>query len=216
MDPMFFFYLTGGAMLFLVVSMLLGHGHHAGHGHHPGHAIGHGHGVGHGHHPGHAHSAGHGHTAGHSSGPENMSIWSFQILFLFIAGFGVGGYFPSLLHLSVPLTILFGALGGMALAAIGYFVINIFYRRQSDSNISSEEYIGLTGIVVTSISGGGVGQVRCEIGASRDTFLAKSRDGAAVPVNSMVRIVDMVGSTAIVEITDPTQQIETSWRRQIQ
>jgi membrane protein implicated in regulation of membrane protease activity len=240
MDPMFFFYLTGAAMLFLVVSMILGHGH-LGHGHGAGHVGGHGSGS-HGGGAGHAHggggSSGHGaahgpggagaQTAGSAlqsghaesahpqaavSGFDNMSIWSFQMLFLFVGGFGVGGYFASLSRLSFFLTMLVGAAGGVALTAIGYSVINLFYRRQTDSNISSEEYIGLTGIVVTSIGPGSVGQVRCQIGTSRDVFLAKSLDGAGIPINSTVRITGMVGSTAIVEIADPDQPlIEMPWR----
>ncbi len=229
MDPMFFFYLTGGALLFLVVSMLLGHGHHGAHGHHVGHGTGHGHGAGHGHGGGGGHGTVHVATAGHgaasahgaaqgqtgvrSGGTGNLNILSFQIVFLFVAGFGVGGYFPALVGFGTFVTLLFGVAGGVALAAIGYFVINIFYSRQSDSNINSEEYVGLTGIIVTSINGNSVGRVRCEIGTSRDTFLAKSADGSSVPVNSVVRITAMVGSTAVVEITDPTQIPGDTWRQ---
>jgi membrane protein implicated in regulation of membrane protease activity len=133
-----------------------------------------------------------------------------------VAGFGVGGYFPALLGFGILLTMVSGVAGGAALAAIGYFVINIFYSRQSDSNINSAEYVGLTGIIVTSINGNSVGRVRCEIGTSRDTFLAKSADGSSVPVNSVVRITAMVGSTAVVEITDPTEIPGNTWRRQLQ
>ena len=201
MEPMFFFYLTLGAMLFLVISMPLGHDDGIGHGDHAGHA------------GGDVHSLEHGHAGHHSADSDGMSIWSFQMLFLFTAGFGVGGYFAALYRLSAPITILFGVLGGVALASIGYFIINIFYRRQGNSNVYSEEYIGLTGIVVTSISGGGVGQVRCAVGAQRETFLAKSVDGNTIPINSLVRITDMVGSTAIVEITDDDQQTGMPWRR---
>ena len=201
MEPMFFFYLTLGAMLFLVISMLLGHDDDIGHGH------------GHGFHHGDAGHAGHAH--GHGASSDNMSVWSFQMLFLFTGGFGVGGYFASLYRLGAPVTILCGVLGGVVLASIGYFIINIFYRRQGDSNVYSEEYIGLTGIVVTSINDGGVGQVRCAVGAQRETFLAKSVDGNSIPINSLVRITDMVGSTAIVEITDDDQQTGMPWRREL-
>lgn len=209
MEPIFFFYLTLGAMLFLVISMLLGHDDNIGH----GHAGGHGHSFGH---AGHGHSLQHGHAGhanGHSPHSDNMSIWSFQMLFLFTGGFGVGGYFAALYRLSAPVVILCGVLGGAILASIGYFIINIFYRRQGDSNIYSEEFIGLTGIVVTSINGDGVGQVRCAVEAQRETFLAKSADGNSIPINSVVRITDIVGSTAIVEITDDDQQTGMPWRR---
>ena len=222
MEPMFFFYLTLGAMLFLVVSMLLGHDDDIGHGHTGGHVGGHGHSFGHGHSSGHIHGAGHGfqhghagQTGGHGAHSDNMSIWSFQMLFLFTGGFGVGGYFASLYRLSVPFTILCGVLGGVVLASIGYFIINIFYRRQGDSNVYSEEFIGLTGIVVTSINGDGVGQVRCAVGTQRETFLAKSVDGNTIPINSLVRVTDMVGLTAIVEITDDDQQTGMPWRREL-
>ena len=213
MEPMFFFYLTLGAMLFLVVSILLDHGHAAGHGPHQGHGMHHGmhHGGGHGHHLHHGHATGH--AAGHRAAVDNMSVWSFQMLFLFIGGFGIGGYFAALYRLAVPLTMACGATSGIALAAVGYFIINIFYRRQANSNIYSEEFIGLTGIIVTSIQAGGVGQVRCEIGTSRETFLAKSVDGNAIPINAVVRVTDMVGSTAIVQITDADQPARVPWRR---
>lgn len=199
MDPMIFFYLTFGAMLFLVLSLWLGHDH-AGHDH-----AGHDHGAGHGHAAGHA--------APHQAGPESMSIWSFQMLFLFIGGFGIGGYFAALARLSVPVTLLGGALAGLGLASIGYFIINIFYRRQSNSAIYSEAYIGLTGIIITSINADSVGQVRCQIGDNRETFLAKSVDGNSIPVNSVVRIATIVGSVAVVEIADADGQTELPWRR---
>lgn len=204
MDPMFFFYLTFGAMLFLVLSLWLGHDH-AGHGADHGHAAGHGHSLQHGHGEGHA---GHPHT-----GAENMSIWSFQMLFLFIGGFGIGGYFAALASLSMAVTLLSGTLGGLVLAAIGYFIINIFYRRQSNSAIYSEAYIGLTGIIITSINANSVGQVRCQIGDNRETFLAKSVDGSSIPVNSVVRIASIVGSMAVVEVADADGQTELPWRK---
>jgi len=221
MDPMFFFYLTGGAMFFLLVSLVLGHGHHVGHGHswHAGHTAGHGgaahstaHGAGH-HSPGRAGShSGSSAAAEGKTGPGNMSIWSLQMLLLFIAGFGIGGYFASSSLLAWWTTLLMGTAGGLGLAGAGYFGINFFYRRQGDSNIESREYVGLSGIVVTSIAAGAVGQVRCQIGTSRDTFLARSAGGASIPINSVVRIVDMVGSTAIVEIADSPGQIDLPWR----
>lgn len=222
MDPMFFFYLTGGALVFLVASMALGHGHHGAHGHHVGHGHGHG-GGGHGHSPGHASTSGNsgastaqGNAGARSASPGNLSILSFQVVFLFVAGFGVGGYFSALVGFGVFVTLLFGSAGGLSLAAVGYFVINFFYRRQSDSNISSSEYVGSTGIVVTSVNGGGVGRVRCEIGTNRDTFLARSADGSSIPVNSVVQITAMLGSTAVVEVIDPIQIPGDSWRRQLQ
>ena len=205
MEPMFFFYLTLGAMLFLVISLLLG----------AGDDVGHGDAGGNGHAGSHGHTGDGGHAHGHGANSDNMSIWSFQMLFLFTAGFGAGGYFASLYRLSVPVTLLFGVLGGAILASIGYFIINIFYRRQGNSNVYSEEYIGLTGIVVTSINADGVGQVRCAVGAQRETFLAKSVDGNAIPINSVVRVTDMVGSTAIVEITDDDQLTGMPWRREL-
>jgi membrane protein implicated in regulation of membrane protease activity len=121
---------------------------------------------------------------------------------LFIGGFGIGGYFAALSGLGFLLTMFFAACGGLALGSIGYFIINFFYRSQYASNVDSYKYIGITGIVVTSIGAGGVGQVRCETGTNRETFLARSADGGTIPINSIVRITDMVGSTAIVEIVD--------------
>jgi membrane protein implicated in regulation of membrane protease activity len=195
MNPMFFFYLTAGAMLFLVVSFFLGHGHEAGH-HDLGHA-----------------DAGHGEGGGDSSDHNSLSVWSLQVLLLFIGGFGIGGYFASVSQLSFIITILLATASGLALASLGYSIINFFYRRQFDSSVRSDEFIGLTGIIVTSINAGGVGQVRCEVRTSREVFLARSADGSDIPINSVVSITGMVGSTAIVEIADPNRQTEISWRR---
>jgi membrane protein implicated in regulation of membrane protease activity len=134
------------------------------------------------------------------------------MLLLFVGGFGIGGYFGSSSLLGFVITMLMGTASGLALAAAGYFGINFFYRRQGDSSIESREYVGLTGVVVTSIGMGGVGQVRCQIGTSRDTFLARSGDGTAIPINSVVRIVDMVGATAVVEVADSAEQTDFPWR----
>jgi len=199
MNPMFFFYLTATAMIFLVISFLFGHGgdgHHDFGNHDPGHS-----------------DLGHAEGGNHSSGANNLSIWSLQMLLLFIGGFGIGGYFASISQLNFFITIVLATAGGLALASLGYSVINFFFRRQFDSSIRSDQFIGLTGIIVTSINAGGVGQVRCEARASREVFLARSADGSAIPINSVVNITGMVGSTAIVEITDPNQQNEMLWRR---
>lgn len=193
MNPMFFFYLTAGAMLFLVVSFFLGHGHES-----AGDDLVHTH-------------AGHG--DGDHSDHNNLSVWSLQVLLLFIGGFGIGGYFASISQLNFIITMLAGTVGGLALASLGYSIINFFYRRQFDASVRSDEFVGLTGIIVTSINAGGVGQVRCEVRANREVFLARSADGTAIPINSVVHITGMVGSTAIVEIADPKQQTELSWRR---
>lgn len=194
---MFFFYLTAAAMLFLVVSFFLGHGHD---GEHAGHDLIH-------------HDPGHADGGDHASGHNNMSIWSLQMLLLFIGGFGIGGYFASITRLNLFITVILAIAGGVALASLGYSIINLFYRRQFDSSIRSDQFIGLTGIIVTSINAGGVGQVRCEVRANREVFLARSADGSAIPINSVVNITGMVGSTAIVEIADPNQQSDLLWRR---
>lgn len=221
MEPMFFFYLTFGAMLFLVLSLLLGHSH-IGHGASNGHGWGHGSGPGHGavHGADAGHSVPHGssanggeHVAQGPAGPGNMGVWSLQMLFLFVGGFGVGGYFAATARLALPLTLICGAFGGLVLASAGYFILNIFYRRQSDSNIYSEEFVGRTATVVTSIDAGSVGKVRCQIGANRETFLARSLDGEAIPINAVVRITDMVGSVAVVEVSGDDRESEPLWRR---
>jgi len=143
-----------------------------------------------------------------------MSLLSLQTILLFIGGFGIGGYFASISLLGFALTMLAAMVGGVALAAIGYSGMNFLYRRQTDANIPSEDYVGLPGIVVTSIPAGKVGQIRCQIGDSRDVFLARSVDGAVVPINSIVRVVDMVGTTAIVQVEEPGNQLESHWRQQ--
>jgi membrane protein implicated in regulation of membrane protease activity len=201
MGPMFFFYLTAAAMLFLVISMLLGHGHHGGHAVDSGGELDHGHDLG----------QGGGHDA-HAT-PQSLSIWSSQVLLLFVGGFGIGGYFASISGLAFVITLICAAAGGLALAYVGYAIINLFYRRQYDSNINSYQCVGLTAIVVTSINAGGVGRVRCGVGAGRETFLAKSADGSAIPINSVVRITDMVGSTAVVEVEEPNRQTFVIGRR---
>jgi membrane protein implicated in regulation of membrane protease activity len=210
MNPMFFFYLTAAAMLFLVVSLFLGYVDQADFGH-AGDAVdlddvGGDVDVADG---GDSSSADQ--DAG-ADGGENMSIWSFQVLFLFIGGFGIGGYFASIAYLNVALTMLSASLGGVALASIGYSALNFFYRRQYDSTVRSDQYIGSTGIVVTSINAGNIGRVRCEFGANRQTFLARSADGTTIPINSTVRVVDLVGSTAIVEPAESGEEIRPIWR----
>ncbi len=207
MEPTLFFYLTVAAVTFLLASLIFG-GHHGddnGNGLHHG-GIHHSHGLTRGIGRGGRGSGRGGRTS------QGISFFSFNTVFLFVAGFGIGGYFAATSRFPAPIVLLAGAGCGLALAAVGFYVLKFLYQRQTSSTHRLEEFVGRTGVVDVSIIGEGVGKVRCINGNDTASFLARS-SGADIPRDSRVRITSIAGTVATVEaITDDDQPEFHTWQ----
>jgi hypothetical protein len=72
------------------------------------------------------------------------------------------------------------------------------YSQQSTSEVRSADVVGQAARVVVAIPTGGVGQVRCRVGEELIDKIARSRDGAAIPENAVVKIEEILGETVVV------------------
>ncbi len=137
-------------------------------------------------------------------GRSGVSIWSFDALFLVVAGFGVGGFFAATARLGDAWTVAIGAASGVALAALDVGLMSALLAREGSSSHRAEQFLGATGVVEISISANGVGRVRCLRGAASEALLARSL-GPGIAAGSTVRVTSVAGSVVVVEPVDPSE-----------
>ncbi|MDP3696789.1 MAG: NfeD family protein [Candidatus Taylorbacteria bacterium] len=138
-----------------------------------------------------------GHDADHGS--ENMSFLSVRVLLMFVSGFGAGGYFAARNDYGVIGSSLWGIVSGFVLAAIGYVVLNYFYRHQASSSVRTRDVVGKEAIVTTSILPRGTGEVACWVGDRQEYFPAQARSDQSIPAKTKVIVQDAMGVVLIVE-----------------
>lgn len=170
---MYFFWIALFGAAMLSIAVILGHGDHE-----VDHDTDHDHGDGHG---------------------ENMSFFSIKIFWMFLVGFGAGGYFSANAGSSMLVASLFGLLGGLVFGALGYIVMNYLYKHQGSSTVKTSGVVGSTAIVDTAITVGRIGEVRCTVDGRTEYFQAQSRIDTLIPVGSRVKVIDSTGSLLVVE-----------------
>jgi membrane protein implicated in regulation of membrane protease activity len=106
-----------------------------------------------------------------------------------------------------------GAIGALAMAVLGgvifgglvFYLGRLLYRQQSSSSITDEHLIGRSAQVVVAIEAGAIGQIACRIAEERVEKIARSRDGAAIPLGAIVVIESVAGDSVIVS-TDENRE----------
>jgi membrane protein implicated in regulation of membrane protease activity len=176
-NSMYFMWITLFGSAMLIVSLIFGHGDHE---------------V--------DHDADADHDADHDSDRGgNMSILSVKVFWMYLVGFGAGGYFAANGGASVLVASIRGVFGGLTMGGIGYLLANYLYKRQGNSVVRTSALVGSTGIVGVAILPGRIGEVRCNVDGHNEYFQAQSRIGTPIPVASRVRVLEAMGSTLVVE-----------------
>jgi hypothetical protein len=139
-----------------------------------------------------------GHGFEHDLGHGGPGFFSTRVLSVFITAFGGFGAIGIYQGYGTFTSSFFGFAGGIVLASVIYFFARFLFTQQASSTISSTDLVGRTAQVTVGIPAGGVGQVRCLVGESMVDKIARSRDGAAVPYNALVKIEEIVGESAVV------------------
>lgn len=121
-----------------------------------------------------------------------------RIISVFITAFGGFGAIGIYQGVGIFTSSMFGLGGGGVMAALIYFFARFLYGQQASSIISSSDLVGRTAQVTVSIPPNDSGQVRCLIGESLVDKIARSKDGSAIPYNSLVKIEDVIGESVIV------------------
>ncbi len=129
-------------------------------------------------------------------------ILSTRVIAVFVVAFGGFGAIATHYGLTPLPASGVGASGGLVFGSIIYAFARFLWSQQATTEISQNDYVGESARVVVGIPRDGVGQVRCRIGESLIDKIARSRDGAAIPENAMVRIEEILGETVIVVRSD--------------
>jgi hypothetical protein len=125
-------------------------------------------------------------------------IFSMKVMSVLVTAFGGVSALGVAKDFSVPVSVLFGLTGGIALASVVYYFGRLLHSQQSTSLISSAELVGLKAEVTVSIPAGGSGQVRCLVGESMVEKIAHARDGSAIPQHAMVLIEEVIAESVVV------------------
>jgi membrane protein implicated in regulation of membrane protease activity len=142
------------------------------------------------------HEIGLGHDGEVSVGPPMLSVRS---LAAFLTGFGVIGYIMTSLGWSPYWAALPGLGSGLVMFFASWGITAALWKQQASSNYSPVEMVGQYAEVITPIPAGGLGEVALTVRGSSARYAARSKDAKPVPSGARVKIVELLGTTAIVE-----------------
>jgi len=138
-------------------------------------------------------------TDGHGGGP---SLLSSRILSVFITAFGAFGAIGVHLGYGVGASTAIGFGGGVLFAGVIYLFASFLYSQQATSHVRTGDLVGNTAQVSVAISRCGVGQVRCTLGDTVVEKVARAVKDEDIPVNTLVKIVAIVGDVVVVDLTE--------------
>jgi hypothetical protein len=138
------------------------------------------------------------HDLGHDLGHGGPGFFSVQGIAVFVTTFGAVGAIGVYLGYSVFPSSGFGFISGIILATLVYFFASFLYGQQASSTTTAAELIGRTAQVSVGIPDNGVGQIRCLVGETMVDKIARSRNGTAIVLNSVVKIEEIAGESVIV------------------
>lgn len=174
LSMMFFCTACAGAVM-LSLSLLFGHDHEA------------------------DHEVDHEHDTGHESDTEGLSIFSFKVIMMFLTGFGAGGFFGARAGFQALASSLWGLAAGVVMGGLGYTLMNYLYKHQGSSVVKTSSVVGSYGVVDTTITPGGIGQIRCTVDGCAEYFQARTRGGDIIHAAEKVKVIDAAGGVLVVE-----------------
>jgi len=133
---------------------------------------------------------------GHEAGP---SILSSRVLSVFVTAFGSFGAIGIHLGYGVGPSTAMGFGGGLVFATLIYLFAWFLYSQQASSHVRVGDLVGCTAEVSVAIPKGGLGQIRCTLGDTVLEKIARSKDNEAIPANTLVKVVAIIGEIVLVE-----------------
>jgi membrane protein implicated in regulation of membrane protease activity len=135
------------------------------------------------------------HGDGHDAG---VSFFSTRVLSVFITAFGGFGAIGIHLGYSIEASTGLGMAGGLVFGMLIYLFASFLFSQQASSEVRVQDMVGKTAQVFVAIPQDGLGQVRCTLGDCVVEKIARSQDGAPIPLNALVTIESLVGETCLV------------------
>jgi len=145
----------------------------------------------------HADIPGDAHVEGAASG--GPSPFSARVIASFLAAFGAGGIVARYYGYSHPVASGTGVALGVVLAALVYQFAHVLYGQQASSEVHVTSLVGQAAEVVVGIPANGVGQVALVVHGERNTQIARSRDGTAIPLGTVVVVTGISGEGVTVQ-----------------
>jgi membrane protein implicated in regulation of membrane protease activity len=139
------------------------------------------------------------HDTDHGDHGGGASVFSTKVILLFITGFGASGAIAAYYNWPVIASSMVGLFFGCLLGGMGYFMVNFFYKQQSDSLVKTSELVGQIGALTTGIAANGLGEVSINFKGQKFYYPAKTKDGSSINAGGTVKIIDSVAGTMIVE-----------------
>ncbi len=137
-------------------------------------------------------------SADHDLSHGGPGFFSSRILSVFITAFGGFGAVATYYGFGVLGASGLGFLSGLFFAGLIWAFAGFLYSQQASSDLRVQEVVGHIGRVVVAIPAGGVGQVRCQLGEQMVDKIARAADSQAIPENTAVTVVEVLGDTVVV------------------
>lgn len=138
------------------------------------------------------------HDWDHDFAHGGPGFFSSRVLSVFVTAFGGIGAIAVSRGYTIFASSLIGFGGGVLLATPVYFFARFLFSQQASSLVQVSDLIGRTAQVTVAIPAGNVGQIRCLLGDAVVEKTARSRDGSAIPFNTLVKVEELVGESVIV------------------
>ena len=133
-------------------------------------------------------------------GAGGPSIFSVKMISLLMVGFGALSFgVRATTDATMFVSSMAGVGGAVVIGAIGYAIIRAFYASQASSTITDRDIIDCMATLIDAIPENGSGQVSCILRGHEITFLARSKDGAAISRGNPVRVLSKSGNMVTVE-----------------
>jgi membrane protein implicated in regulation of membrane protease activity len=131
----------------------------------------------------------------------SVRFWTFFVAFFGLTGLVFDGF--GLVDSQIATAVIATATGAVA-GGGAMFVLSKLTKDETNSAVSSADYIGRTGRVLVGFVGGGVGKVRIEVKGSSIDLLAEPEDDRTYSSNDEVIVVEMSGLHAKVSHVRPS------------
>jgi len=130
---------------------------------------------------------------------DGVGPFNGKVLAVSLTAFGAAGMLATYYDRGPVTGAVIAAVTALLVGALAWWLIGLFYRQQATTEFSAIWTRGRLAEVTTAIPEGGLGQVVYRDPTGSRQFLARSREGAGIAAGQLVRIVDVVGSTVVVE-----------------
>jgi membrane protein implicated in regulation of membrane protease activity len=140
------------------------------------------------------------HGSSEGSGPSSANVFSFRTIVVFLTAFGATGAASVSFGVDVRLASVIGLTTGVVFAFISWSMMNYALKQQASSLISTNDLIGLIGVVHTTIPAKGIGEISVELHGQRKYLPARAKDETEeFLMHAQVKIIGNASGTLIVE-----------------